>query len=539
MTPRPATPGPATPRAALRRVATRKVKAVALITACLLFTVGCSATIEGHALRQTAAPASTATAGTPPGAPAASSPSPSTGSGAQQAAPGWQLPTVSPANDIADSEVGLKSGAAAPDLAVQGGVTTDADAIAVSALADLATFYGEILPRDFGVAYAPPRTIVSYDSTDPAESVCGESVHDFVNAFYMHSCDAVAWDRGVLMPLLTDDVGVLAPAVVLTHELGHQVQYLLGESDRTPTLVMEQQADCYAGAFWRWVSDDNSAYFNFNQNEGMRQLLLSLFKVKDPVSVIDSTDPYANVADPDAHGNGFDRTYAATLGFTSGAVRCSRITAQEIAQRGQQFPFLGDPYQFGNVDITEETIGDLVATVNQYFSEVMPGYVPPRLTTFDGETSPACDGYESSFPVAYCPVSHTVSYSLPELRRIGTPTAGWDSSNGDFSAIMLLVTRYALAAQSVGHSKITGNNAGLRALCYTGTWATWMREPRGEGQYQLSPNDLDKGIYEIVSAPLAGADANGHTTALTIERVQAFDIGVTHLIPDCFDFYAN
>ncbi len=515
------------------------IRSARFAVACFIATLalaGCSVSIVGTPQRLTEA---AATSG-PPSANSTSTP-PTTGTTPADAAdsPAWQLPTASPTTDVPDNLVGLKKGAPLPDIPVSGGITTDVDAIAVSAIADLITYYGQILPKDFGVGYAPPRELVSYDSTDPNDSVCNESTYEFVNAFYMNSCNTVAWDRGVLMPMLADEVGTLAPAVVLTHELGHQVQYLLGESDTTPTIVMEQQADCYAGAFWRWVSDGHSAHFTFNQSEGMRQLLLSLFTVKDPVTVIDAAGGSGAAADPDAHGNGFDRTYAATLGFTSGPVRCSRITQQEITQRGQQFPFVGDPKQFGNVDITEDVINGLVATVNEYFTAVMPGYQAPKLVTYEGRTPPPCAGFTPSFPVAYCPPENTVSYNLAELQRIGTPTAGWDSSNGDFSAIMLLVTRYALAAQAVGHSHITGNNAGLRALCYAGTWATWMRDPRGADEYQLSPNDLDKGIYEIVSAPLAGADANGATTALTVERVQAFDIGVTHPIPDCFDFYEN
>jgi predicted metalloprotease len=392
-------------------------------------------------------------------------------------------------------------------------------------------YYRDIFPDDFGQKYQPPAHLVSYDSTQPDGTVCGQSTYQYVNAFYAPSCDTVAWDRGVMLPEMIKDIGPLAPAVVLSHEIGHDVQTQLGVPDDTPTIVLEQQADCYAGAYWRWVADGHSKYFNFNQTEGIRQMLLALFQGHDPVGS-------SGQGDQD-HGNGFDRTYAATLGYSSGAKRCSEIDAAEIAQRGQEFPFNGIPQQYGNVDITTDVLTGILGTVNDYFTQTAPGYKPPTLATFDGKTPPACDGYSSSYPVTYCPGTNTVSYNLAELQRIGTPTAGWDSVNGDFSAIVLLVSRYALAAQAAGHSPITGNNAGLRALCYAGTWATWMRNPQGTDGYQLSPNDLDKAIYEIVSSPLPGADANGQTTATLIERLQAFDIGVTHQIPECFDFYSG
>ena len=519
-------------RASVRLVAVTAVAALAALA-------GCTVTVAGSAERRTTA--STSTPSTEPTAPTigggSGSPTPSTGDpGTRTPDPastsGQVFPTLStPPAGVPDSEVGIKADAPPPDLTITGVTRSEADTIAADTLADLFDYYGSIFEKDFGTAYVPPRHLVSYDSTEPGGKVCGESTYQFVNAFYSHSCDTIAWDRGVLLPEMIKDIGDLAPAVVLSHEIGHDVQYELGVPDSTRTIVLEQQADCYAGAYWRWVADGNSKYFNFNQTEGMRQLLLALFQGHDPVG--------SSGQGEQDHGNGFDRTYAATLGYTSGAVRCSKIDAAEIDQRGQEFPFNGIPQQYGNVDITTDVLSGIIGTVNDYFKQTAPGYVAPRLATFDGRTPPACAGYDSSFPVTYCPTTNTVSYNLAELQRIGTPTAGWQSVNGDFSAIVLLVSRYALAAQAAGHSKITGNAAGLRALCYAGTWATWMRNPQGTQSFQLSPNDLDKAIYEIVSSPLAGADANGATSASLIERVQAFDIGVTHQIPECFDFYTG
>jgi len=494
---------------------------------------GCAVTVTGTAQARTEylgtttpAPPSTsqATTSTPTTRP------PSTSTTVDTTSSGV-FPTLQTTSGVPDDQVGLKANAPKPDLQITGYTGDQADTIAADTLADLFDYYESIFQDDFGRKYVRPAHLVSYDSTDKNGKVCGSSTYQFVNAFYADSCDTVAWDRGVMLPHMISDIGILAPAVVLSHEIGHDVQHLLGVPDTTSTLVLEQQADCYAGAYWRWVADGNSTYFNFNQTEGMRQLLLSLFQGHDPVGSSGDGD--------NDHGNGFDRTYAATLGYTSGAVRCSQISQAEIDHRGQEFPFDGIPQQYGNVDITTDVLSGIIGTVDEYFGQTAPGYVPPTLKTFEGDTPPACDGYQSSFPVTYCPTTNTVSYNLAELQRIGTPTAGWESVNGDFSAIVLLVSRYALAAQASGHSSITGNAAGLRALCYAGTWATWMRNPQGPDGYQLSPNDLDKAIYEIVSSPLPGADANGATTATLIERVQAFDIGVTHQITECFDFYTG
>jgi hypothetical protein len=79
----------------------------------------------------------------------------------------------------------------------------------------------------------------------------------------------------------------------------------------------------------------------------------------------------------------------------------------------------------------------------------------------------------------------------------------------------------------------------LRSLCYAGTWATWMRTPQGAKKLTLSPNDLDKAVYQAINAPLTAGDVNGATSVPTIQRVEALDVGVTQPITKCFDYYKN
>lgn len=515
----------------------RRTQLLAVATGMTLL-AGCATSVSGTPLRGEA-PATAATSEAAaqwpalpdlPSSTASSSAADSTG---PESAPaeGGDLPER-PA--VPDEEVGLLPDAPDPGLSIAGDSGGPIDALAAASLADLFAFYGEEFPELFGAAYDPPGNLVSYDATDPADSVCGESTYEYVNAFYASYCDTVAWDRGVMLPEMADEIGTLAPAIIMSHEIGHHVQDLLGESDQTPTIVLEQQADCYAGAYWRWVADGNSRFYAFNQTEGMRQLLLTLLSVKDPPMTREEMNlEGAN----DNHGSGFDRTYAATLGYGEGAARCSQIDQAEVDARGQEFPFEGDPYQYGNLDITTTTIAGILGTVDDYFTEAQPGYVPPSLLMYAGRTPPPCDGQETTFPVAYCPGSNTVTYQLAEVRRIGTPAEGWESANGDFSAFLLLVSRYALAAQYAGKAPVTGTDAGLQALCYAGTWARWMRTPHSD--YQLSPNDLDKAIYQIIQSPLAGSDVGGQTEASIIDRVQAFGYGVTTTITDCFNTYVS
>jgi predicted metalloprotease len=211
----------------------------------------------------------------------------------------------------------------------------------------------------------------------------------------------------------------------------------------------------------------------------------------------------------------------------------------EIDARASQFPFNGLPKDFGNVAISDGFLKDVTDTVNSYFSQTTQGYQAPTLTAYTGDAPPACQGSTVTTPVDYCPASNTISYNLAELQRIGTPTNGWDSTSGDFSAVIMLVSRYALAAAKAGGSSITGDDAGMRALCYAGTWATWMRTPQGAKHLTLSPNDLDKAVAEVIASPLPASDVNGSTAAPIIDRVQALDVGVTQPITKCFEYYSK
>lgn len=453
-------------------------------------------------------------------------------------------------DDVPDSAIGLKVDAPPISLTISGDTGELVDQIAAASLTDQFDYYGDLFPAAFNQEFAPPKVLISYNSTETEGEICGTKTHDFENAFFDQECDTIAWDSGVMLQNELDTIGVLAPATTIAHELGHSVQYQLGLGDDTPTLVTEQQADCYSGAYWRWVADGNSRYFTFNQTEGMRQLLLSMFASKDgptPPDDADSGDATAaEDADPvvaeepedDEHGGGFDRTYATVLGYVSGAERCSTIDVSEIKARGQQFPFQGITVPYSNLDITAKVITGIAATANTYFAETQPWYVAPKLATFSGTTAPECLGYAPTFPVGYCPTTNTVYYQLAELQQIGTPSDGWeDTMNGDFSAIVLVVARYAHAAQHANDAPVTGKRASLQALCYTGAWAQWMREPHGG--YQLSPFDLDKAVYQILTSPLAGSDANGKQQSTTIERVQAFSVGVMDALPNCSKEYAN
>lgn len=430
-----------------------------------------------------------------------------------------------------NSPSGLKKNAPAPTLrANDADVSNSYDRLALSTIQDLYTFYGTEMPAQFDKQFTPAKVLQSYDSRSSDASFCGRSVKGEVNAFYSSGCDGIAWDRGELMPSLQKEVGELAVPTVLAHEMGHLVQARLGVP-RSSTLLLEQQADCYAGAYWRWVSAGNSKYFTFGANTGMRGMLSALQYVADPVGLPPQTQG--------AHGSAFDRVFAATLGFTGGAKRCNQITQAEVEQRVKANAFSQIPRNYGNLDVTEELVADVARTLDQYFGETVPGYQAPTLKTYTGEAPPACSGTAQTGPVAFCPATRTVSYNLAELQKIGASSGSWSTAKGDFTAMIILASRYALAAIAGSGGTVTDPRGGLQALCYAGTWANWLRTPRGPKNLALSPNDLDKAVLEVITSPRAATDVSGGSTGSVLAQVQALNVGVVYDITTCFDYYTG
>ena len=91
---------------------------------------------------------------------------------------------------------------------------------------------------------------------------CGEpntsyrDVAQFV-AFYCTLGDFMVYDDGddSLLGALAENFGPSIMGVVLAHEFGHAIQFRSGDLDSgVSTILTEQQADCFAGAWVSWAS---------------------------------------------------------------------------------------------------------------------------------------------------------------------------------------------------------------------------------------------------------------------------------------------
>ena len=130
---------------------------------------------------------------------------------------------------------------------------------------DIQAFWTTKMPKVFGQEFEPiPNDkIFAYSQNNPPPA-CGTgqqpSADDLVgNAFYCSEGGFIAFDDENLFPKLYKNFGSYAVAMVLAHEWGHAVQDQMGISGgNVPTVYLEQQADCFAGAWTKWVDDGDS-----------------------------------------------------------------------------------------------------------------------------------------------------------------------------------------------------------------------------------------------------------------------------------------
>ncbi|MEU0510657.1 neutral zinc metallopeptidase [Amycolatopsis sp. NPDC006125] len=421
---------------------------------------------------------------------------------------------------ITHFESGLKPTAPEPDLDVTNVSGDEADRVAVATIADVEDYWSDALPGNFDVKFEPVKSLLSYDSDgENQENGCGDTKGN-ANAFYCSIDDSVAWDRGVLLPTMMDQFGPLSVVTVLAHEFGHAVQYRLGDkagiSRNTPTIVKEQQADCFTGAYYRWVAEGKSKYFAVSTSDGLNSALSSLFLVRDSAGT--------SATDRSAHGTGFDRTYAFQIGFEQGPTECAGMTLDNIRARLTERPFdSGD--RDGDIEVDQEAIGLLKDSLDQAFAGAK--VQAPEIVD-DGAS---CPNGSATPPATYCTSDNTVRIDLTALAELGQPvdqegefTGSSSGGHGDFAAFSEVASRYAMGIQKGVGASLDNANAGLRTACLVGAWAAVAAQ---EGQQmRLSAGDLDEAISDLLRPDsLVAADVDGKPAASGFNRVEAMRTG--------------
>ncbi|MDX8055910.1 neutral zinc metallopeptidase [Lentzea sp. BCCO 10_0798] len=415
----------------------------------------------------------------------------------------------------------VKKEASTTTVQVRGSDNGPIDKLAATALTDIEEFWTESFQTTFNKPWKPLGG--GYFSVDTADATakpppCTQKAADVEgNAFYCPAADAIAWDRASLLPVLQDRFGEAAVVVVLAHEIGHAVQNRMGitpeaerrEPERYPTILTEAQADCFAGAFVRNVTDGKSQRLDINA-DALDKALGALITFRDPVG----TSP----EDEQAHGSAFDRVAAFQDGYEQGTKFCGAMTVQNRQFTQRAFTSVKDRANGGNLpfdDMLEAVTPDLDGFFKNLATTAGKTWPSPRAEA--SQTEPTCSGDQG--PVAYCPADKTIKIDtkdeLPALHR----------EFGDYATGTLIATRYAMAELAVLGKPTEGEGASAAALCLAGAYTGEVFK-RQDG-FGLSPGDFDEAVTVLLQFDYAARDTKGSNPVDPgFERVAKFREGV-------------
>ncbi len=419
------------------------------------------------------------------------------------------------------------------------------DGYLTAAFSDIEAFWKEQFPTVYGGDFKPLSggIFAAYpERTEPIPG-CGTPQTTYAdvegNAFYCSDGDFMAYDDAELLPQLVSQLGQSAVAVVLAHEFGHAVQQRAGEFSQ-PTILKEQQADCFAGAWSAHVARGESNVIKFSDAD-VRGGLIAMIQVRDPVQL-------GGQIDANSHGTGFDRVGAYEDGFLGGPARCKTFFTEGRENKLINIPF--DPTDpSGNLPLIDanpdptngpsDVVTLIPASLTRFWTDQLAAskltLTAPKLTLFTaGTDTPTCDGIDSSAfvkNVRYCPASNTIFVDKQFAEdSIANPLLG------DMSVGFLISEGFSESVQGLLGSKLSGEPRALLDDCLTGAWSKDIVPPvpkDRKDQTVLSAGDLDEAIVTAIihSDPKADTNINGSA----FEKVDAFRAGVLGGMQACQD----
>ena len=433
-----------------------------------------------------------------------------------------------------DGPSGLRPDAAAPTRHVDDGNGGQEDTLAVQSVSDIEQFWNSAYRPALDGNFQPATALVSWDSTQySTRQFCDSDTYELVNAMYCWDNNDIGWDRGQLLPTLRKEFGDISIPLVLGHEYGHAVQrraQLAGPA--TPSLVAEQQADCFAGVYMRWVAEGRSPRFTVSTGEGLNNVLATMISLRDPIESAVDSEPGV-----DQHGSAFERISAFQLGFTDGPSACAGIDKKEVEQRRGDLPVSLTQNSTGEWPVSEESVKAIIDTMTQAFSPADP----PKLS-FDASAAQSCKDARPSPPASCCPATNTITVDLPALEKLGTPgeeRGGFGLPVGDNTAYSALASRYMLALEKQRGVVEDNAEASLRTACLTGVATTKMSQQMNVDGHtvQLAAGDLDEPMSGMLTNGLAASDVNGESVPSGFSRIDAFRTGVLGDEDRCFKRY--
>jgi predicted metalloprotease len=378
-------------------------------------------------------------------------------------------------------------------------------------IADLQAYWAQEFPQVYGGMYTPVGQFVAATPTTKIPNCQGrqETYQKDVkgNAFYCFGSNFITYDDQNLFPYLAKHFGNFAPALVLAHEWGHAIQDRAGiDRNNEPTILVELQADCFAGSWVQRIATGASKAVKFAPGD-LDAALAAYLTFRDAVG--------SSANDQQAHGDAFDRVNAFQTGFDGGATACKPFFDNPPPITEQEFTTQQEAASGGNLP-EAQVLPATMDLLNDFYSKIAPD-VPPltlkQVVGFNGNgpTSryPTCGGGRLSASQ----VKNRIFYCLAD-NYIGVDTTlGHDiySTIGDFGVAVLVGDAYATYIQYEQHFPgVSANtaNAVFDADCSTGAWAGAIAASASQGglpapslntSLSLASGDLDKVIQAFIS----------------------------------------
>jgi predicted metalloprotease len=409
------------------------------------------------------------------------------------------------------------------------------DDFLLAVMTDLELWWSQIYPTIYGETFTPleGEVYAAYPGRPDDIPGCGtpyttyEDVREYV-AFYCGVGDFIVYDDGEdgLLAELAREFGAATIGTVLAHEYAHAIHLRIGALDRAlPTILTEQQADCWAGAWTARAARGEAATVRFSDGD-VRAGLIAMTKVSDPIGIDQFVDG--------GHGTGFDRVGAFQVGYTEGPERCAELLDDPLPLMPNQFT-QGDVETGGNAAFgygENDLIGFLPEDLNRYWDEELDIAGMDRLTVVPAASAGAGAGScedlrgDLSNGTAVCVPTNVVYLNEPAALELY-------GSLGDFAVGYVLATAWSEAVQTALGSELEGEARALLNDCLTGGWVKTVTpvdfalpQPRlaTRDSVRISAGDLDEAIQTVLR--LGDASVDDNVIGNAFEKIDAFRTGV-------------
>ncbi len=419
----------------------------------------------------------------------------------------------------------------------------DRDDFLLATVSDLNVWWASEYPAVYGGEFTKIGAVyAAYPARPDDIPGCGtprttyREVFEYA-AFYCGVGDFMVYDDGPdgLLDDLSEQFGPSAVAIVLAHDYGHDIQHLVGLLDQgLATIVSEQQADCFAGAWAARAAAGSVAGIVFTTDD-VKAGLISMLEVSDPLGI----DQYS----PGGHGSGFDRVGAFQEGFTNGPARCAELIEQPLDLVPNEFVDTDDALQDGNAPWGYDggaLLGFVPVDLNLFWgtdaAAEIPGFDELALVPVTSPDQVACaslsDGIEDG--AALCADQDTVYLNEPAALALYQ-----EQTFGDFSVGYLIAVEWAEAAQLALGSTLSGEARALANDCLAGAWVnsviptdTGFPQPRSdERTMTVSPGDLDEAVHTAIH--VSDESPSDDVLGDAFEKIESFRLGVLGGLEPC------